>query len=235
MKLLACLLLIVPLSARDGRSQRRLRRPPLHRRTPRHPAPPVADAPSGDSGLQGSTKVGYRCIPYISVDFSTYRSVVNLGEGHKMLELSLSSMNELYRVRGDSIYSKALLAANRLPWMSIAPDFVYAERAVMWFSPRLPRLISSCNAFSVLQLRPRSSDGRCQHASRSPQPFSGDSAGPPLAHRGVLDDRTVSQRRRRFTSGERAGRSPMTDQQSARDRTVVRYNQQEVDASYVQA
>ncbi|HLH01063.1 MAG TPA: hypothetical protein VKX49_32465 [Bryobacteraceae bacterium] len=41
--------------------------------------------------------------------------------------LPLKSLSELYRVRGDSIYTKALLAANPYPWMSVTGQFVYAK------------------------------------------------------------------------------------------------------------
>jgi hypothetical protein len=42
-------------------------------------------------------------------------------------QLNLSSLNELYRVRGDSLYTKALLASNPLPWLSLSGNFMYAD------------------------------------------------------------------------------------------------------------
>jgi hypothetical protein len=41
--------------------------------------------------------------------------------------LSLNSLSELYRVRGDSIYTKGLLAANPFSWMSVTGEFIYAK------------------------------------------------------------------------------------------------------------
>jgi hypothetical protein len=41
--------------------------------------------------------------------------------------LTLNNLGLLYRVRGDSIYSKALVAANPTTWLTISGDFVFAE------------------------------------------------------------------------------------------------------------
>jgi len=42
-------------------------------------------------------------------------------------QLNLNSLSELYRVRGDSLYTKALLAANPLSWLSVSGQFLYAD------------------------------------------------------------------------------------------------------------
>ena len=42
-------------------------------------------------------------------------------------QLSLSQMTELYRVRGDSVYTKALVAANPYSWMSVTGQFIYSR------------------------------------------------------------------------------------------------------------
>jgi hypothetical protein len=41
--------------------------------------------------------------------------------------LPLTSLSELYQVRGDSLYTKALLAANPYKWMSVTGQFIYAK------------------------------------------------------------------------------------------------------------
>jgi len=41
--------------------------------------------------------------------------------------LPLKSLTELYHVRGDSIYTKALVAANPYPWLSITGEFLYSR------------------------------------------------------------------------------------------------------------
>jgi hypothetical protein len=45
-------------------------------------------------------------------------------------QLVLNTMNELYRVRGDSVYSKGSFAANPISWATISGQFVYAEPRV---------------------------------------------------------------------------------------------------------
>jgi len=42
-------------------------------------------------------------------------------------QLSLSSLNALYRVRGDSEYARGSIASNPLPWLSISGNFMYAD------------------------------------------------------------------------------------------------------------
>ena len=42
----------------------------------------------------------------------------------------MSSLNELYRVRGDSIYTKASFGANPVSWATISGQFVYAQPRV---------------------------------------------------------------------------------------------------------
>lgn len=41
--------------------------------------------------------------------------------------LPLKSLSELYQVRGDSLYTKGLLAANPTKWMSVTGQFIYAK------------------------------------------------------------------------------------------------------------
>jgi hypothetical protein len=61
-------------------------------------APPPAEAPAGESWLKGSIEVGYRWIPNISGSFNTYRSVVNLGEGPRLLDADFTLLNPSKRV-----------------------------------------------------------------------------------------------------------------------------------------
>lgn len=44
--------------------------------------------------------------------------------------LTLNGLNELYRVRGDSVYTKASFGANPLSWATISGQFVYARPRV---------------------------------------------------------------------------------------------------------
>ncbi len=45
-------------------------------------------------------------------------------------QLPLTSLDELYRVRGDSVYSKASFSASPVSWANISGQFVYAEPRV---------------------------------------------------------------------------------------------------------
>ncbi len=81
MKLLATFLILIPLAAQQ----------------PTTPVPQPADAPpqtSGDNWLQGSIELGYRWIPGgIDGNFDAYRSVVNLGQGPKLLDADFTLLN----------------------------------------------------------------------------------------------------------------------------------------------
>jgi len=90
MKLWATLLLILPLAAQDP--QKPAQQPADQ--TP--PAPASAPAPStasSDNWLQGSIELGYRWIPNIDGSRDTYRSVVNLGQGPKLLDADFTLFN----------------------------------------------------------------------------------------------------------------------------------------------
>ena len=89
MRLLATLLLVVPLLAQDA---------PKPAEQPAPPPAAVAPAPAGEGWLQGSMEVGYRWVPNIDGNFNAYRSVVNLGEGPKLLDADFSILNSSKRL-----------------------------------------------------------------------------------------------------------------------------------------
>ena len=69
------------------------------RRAPTAPAAPAVTAkPAGESWLEGSFELGYRWIPNISGNFDAYRSVVNLGEGPKLLDADFTLRDPKKRV-----------------------------------------------------------------------------------------------------------------------------------------
>src|SRR5580700_10894570 len=82
MRLLATFLILIPLAAQEPT-------------TPApQPAQPVAPQTSTDNWLQGSFEVGYRWLPgRIDGSFDTYRSVVNLGQGPKLLDADFTILN----------------------------------------------------------------------------------------------------------------------------------------------
>jgi opacity protein-like surface antigen len=92
MKLLAILLLLVPLGAQEPA------KPPDQAAAPAAPAPPPAAAPSGENWLEGSIEVGYRWIPNIDGNFNAYRSVVNLGQGPKLFDADFTLLNPSKRL-----------------------------------------------------------------------------------------------------------------------------------------
>ncbi len=84
MRLLAAILLSAPLLAQQSATQG----------SGSTPAP----APAAEQWITGSVDVGNRWITGIAGDFSTYRSVVNLGEGPKLLGLDLSLSNAAHKL-----------------------------------------------------------------------------------------------------------------------------------------
>jgi hypothetical protein len=97
MKLLAAFLLLIPLAAQEAVKPAPDAAKPADQAAPAPPAPapPTAAPPdaSGDNWLEGSIEVGYRWIPGMDGNFNAYRSVVNLGEGPKLLDADFTLLN----------------------------------------------------------------------------------------------------------------------------------------------
>jgi len=92
MRLLATLLLAIPLVAQDAPKPADA----SAQASPTQTAPaaaPASDTPSPDNWLQGSIELGYRWIPNIDGSLDTYRSVVDLGQGPKMLDADFTLLN----------------------------------------------------------------------------------------------------------------------------------------------
>ncbi|HTR39810.1 MAG TPA: hypothetical protein VMH80_28245 [Bryobacteraceae bacterium] len=147
--------------------------------------------------------------------------------------MPLDSMDELYRVRGDSVYSKALIAANPLPWISVTGDFVYARpRTDVNYTEN-----STGNFFLQRTL---------QFYSTGQDLLTGDANMPHLT--GNLSVELRPWRRLRIVESWMSDRfhgasnallvqnllagMPLTDQQLANERIVLRYNQEEADVYY---
>src|SRR5260370_10738944 len=98
MRLLATLLLLVPTWAQEPAQD--APKPAQEPAKPaEQPAPAAAEraAPVGEGWLPGRLEVGYRWIPNIDGNFNAYRSVVNLGEGPKLLDADFSILNSSKR------------------------------------------------------------------------------------------------------------------------------------------
>jgi len=147
--------------------------------------------------------------------------------------LPLDSLDELYHVRGDSVYSKALLAANPWSWMSITGQFVYAQQ----HTDVNYTALSTGNFFlqRLIQFYGTSQDLLTSAANM-----------PHLS--GNISVELRPWRRWRFVESWMSDRfhgasnallmenlldgMALTDQQLANERILMRYNQEEVDAYY---
>jgi hypothetical protein len=148
--------------------------------------------------------------------------------------LSLDALSELYRIRGDSIYSRVLLAANPYSWMSITGQFVYSQAHTdVNYSE------ASAGSFYLQRI--------LQFYSAGQDILTGDANMPHSSGNVTVEIRPFSRLRivqylmtDRFHNAAGALLSesllvsgvPLTDSQLANDRMVLNYNQEEVDAYY---
>jgi hypothetical protein len=148
--------------------------------------------------------------------------------------LSLNSLSELYRVRGDSIYTKALVAANPYSWMSITGQFVYSKpRSVISYTE------TSTGSFYLQRI--------LQFYSAGQDVLTGDANMPHSSGNVTVEIRPFSRLRiveywmtDRFHNASAAllaenllvSGVPLTDSQIANNRLILNYNQQEIDAYY---
>lgn len=148
--------------------------------------------------------------------------------------LALTSMSELYRVRGDSIYTKGLLAVNPYSWMSVTGEFVYA----------LPHTdvqydAASSGTFYLQRILQFYSTGRDVLTGDANMPhISGNvtvEVRPTRRLRIVqywMTDRLHNAANALLAESFLIGGAPLTDQQIANDRLVMNYSQEQIDAYY---
>ena len=160
-----------------------------------------------------------------------YGNLSNLFLGTR---LDLNSLSELYRVRGDSIYTKALLAANPYSWMSVTGEFVYAKpRTDINYSE------SSAGTFYLQRI--------LQFYNFGQDILTGDANMPHVTGSVTVEVRPT--RRLRLVEYWLTDRlhnasdallvenllmtgAPLTDQQLLSDRMVLNSNREEVDAYF---
>ena len=148
--------------------------------------------------------------------------------------LSLSTLSELYRVRGDSTYTRALLAANPYSWMSVTGQFVYSQPHT-----DVNYTAASTGSFYLQRI--------LQFYSSGQDVLTGDANMPHTSGNVTVEIRPFARLRiveywmtDRFHNASGAllaesllvGAKPLTDSQLASNRMVLNYNQQEVDAYY---
>ncbi len=148
--------------------------------------------------------------------------------------LPLTSLSELYRVRGDSIYTKGLLAANPFSWMSVTGQFIYAK-------PRtdINYTEAATGTFYLQRI--------LQFYNSGQDILMGDANMPHVTGSLTIELRPLRRLRvveywltDRFHNASDAllvenlliAGAPLTDQQLLNDRLVLNTNREEVDAYY---
>ena len=150
-------------------------------------------------------------------------------------QLPLNQLSELYRVRGDSIYTKALVAGTPYSWMSVTGEFVYAKP-----STDIQYTQSSAGNFYLNSI--------LQFYSTGQDVLTGDANLPHVSGNLSVELRPWPRLRiveywmtDRFHNASNAllaenlllaSGSRFTANQLSTDRMVLNYNQQEVDAFY---
>ncbi|HTS49121.1 MAG TPA: hypothetical protein VMH05_14320 [Bryobacteraceae bacterium] len=148
--------------------------------------------------------------------------------------LPLNSLSELYRVRGDSIYTKGLLAANPYSWMSVTGEFIYAKP-----STDINYTEASTGTFYLQRI--------LQFYNSGQDILMGDADMPHLTASLTVELRPLRRLRiveywmtDRFHNASDAllienfllAGAPLTDQQLLNDRMNLNTNRNEVDAYY---
>ena len=141
MKLLATLLLLIPLAAQDAQKPAGDAAKPADQSAKPADQAPASDstaaaapaASSSEGWLQGSIELGYRWIPNIDGSRDTYRSIVNLGEGPKLLDADFTILNPTKKIFdradvhasswGGDPYNTLLVDINKNNWYRLTADY----------------------------------------------------------------------------------------------------------------
>ena len=87
MKLLTILVLAGALAAQESKPTDQATKPPEPTKPTDQAATPAEPAkPAAESWLEGSFEIGFRWIPNINGNYNAYRSVVNFGEGPRLID-----------------------------------------------------------------------------------------------------------------------------------------------------
>ena len=149
-------------------------------------------------------------------------------------QLSLSSLNELYRVRGDSLYTKVSIAANPLEWLSVSGNFMYADPSLTtnYSSAASGTLfLPATFAFYSSGQDIASADARMPHSSGSLT-----LEARPLKRLRLVEywstDRLHNAASSLLTEQYLATGSPFLTTDPGADRLVLNYNEQQLEAFY---
>jgi hypothetical protein len=148
--------------------------------------------------------------------------------------LPLKSLSELYRVRGDSIYSKLLVAANPYSWMSITGDLTYSK-------PRtdINYTEAATGTFYLQRILQFYSAGRDVLTGDANMPHTSANITVelrPLARLRIVEywmtDRFHNASSALLAENLLVGGATLTDSQLANDRLILNDNREEIDAYY---
>jgi len=149
-------------------------------------------------------------------------------------QLNLTSLDELYRVRGDSLYTKVLIAANPLTWLNVSGQFLYADpsltthyNAAATGTLFLPETFAFYNSGTDLI----TADANMPHSSGS---FTAEAR--PLKKLRIVEywntDRLHNAASSLLTEQYISTGSPFLGSDAATDRLVLNYNEQQIEIFY---
>jgi hypothetical protein len=148
--------------------------------------------------------------------------------------LFLSQLSELYRVRGDSYYTKGLFAANPAPWANISGQFTFSQPTTTTNYTAASNgnfYLADLAQFFTTGQDILTADAKLPHTSAS---FNIEIR--PFKRLRILEywmtDRMHNATNALLTENLLAGGSPLTAAQLASDRLAINYSQQEIDLLY---
>jgi hypothetical protein len=149
-------------------------------------------------------------------------------------QLPLNSLNELYRVRGDSVYTRALGAANPYSWLTVTGDFIYSKP-----NTDVRYTEASAGTFFLNRIFQFYSLGQDVLTGDANQPHSSGSVTVELRPwrrlrivQYWMTDRYNNASNALLAENFLVGGVPLTDQQLSTDRMILHYNKEEIDAFY---
>ena len=148
--------------------------------------------------------------------------------------LVLNQLSELYRVRGDSYYTKALFAANPVSWANISGQFVFSQPTTT-----TDYNVASSGNFYFTDLAQFFTTGQDILTADAKLPHTSASINVeirPIRKLRILEywmtDRMHNASNALLTENLLLGGSPLTTAEMAADRLAINYSQQEVDLLY---
>jgi hypothetical protein len=148
--------------------------------------------------------------------------------------LFLNQLSELYRVRGDSAYTRALFAANPVSWASISGQFVFSQPTTT-----TNYTAASSGNFYFSDLATFFTTGQDILTADAKLPHTSASINVeirPVRRLRIIEywmtDRLHNASNALLTENLLLGGSPLTTAELAADRLAVNYSQQEIDLLY---